>query len=151
MADATSVAFTLSMDANVHHAGDVLAATQEIAGCLLANAGTSELVSLVVLDEDDNTAAAMTFYFFNADATLGVENAAVSISDADARKIVGTVVVPAAAWLDLILSKVAVIPNIGLLLKGAGASTSLWMGVSTAGTPTPSVNGITGHLTFIRY
>jgi hypothetical protein len=146
-----TVDVTLSLDTNAYTAGDVLAATQEVAGAARANGAGVELVSMLVRDKDDQTAAAMTFYFFNANTTLGTENSAPDIDDTEIDTLIGMVTIPAAAWLDLGGVKVANMSNIGLLMHPGAASTSLYIAATTAGTPTQSASGITVTLQFIRY
>lgn len=148
--DTITVDVTLSLDTNIYAIGDVLAATQEVAGVARASGTGVELVSMVVRDKDDQAAAAMSFYFFDANVALGTENSAPSISDADADALCGMVTVPSAAWVDLGGVKVASLANLGLLMHPA-TGTSLWIAATTAGTPTQSASGITLTLQFIRY
>jgi len=148
---AVTVDVTLSMTAEAHHPGDVLAATQEVASVARANGTGVELVSMVVRDADDQTAAATTFYFLDANTALGAEGSAPDIDDTELQDICGIVVVPAAAWIDLGTSKIATMQNIGQLMHPAAGSTSLWIAATTAGTPTPSASGMTLTLQFIRY
>lgn len=148
---AVTVDVTLSMTNEAHHAGDVLAATQEVASVARANGTGVELVSMVVRDADDQTAAATTFYFLDANSALGTEGSAPDIDDTEVQNICGIVVVPAAAWIDLGTSKIANMQNIGLLMHPAADSTSLYIAVTTAGTPTPTTSGMTVTLQFIRY
>lgn len=150
MADTKSIDITLSMTAEAHHAGDVLAATQEIALAASSTGGGTELVSLIARDKDDQTAAATTLYFFDANTALGTEGSAPDIDDTEIDSMVGMVVIPASAWVDMGASKVAVMPNIGLLMHPA-TGTSLYLGATTAGTPTPSASGMTVTFQFIRY
>jgi len=146
-----TVDVTLSLDTNAYAAGDVLAATQEVASAARANGAGAELVSMVVRDKDDQTAAAMTFYFFNADTSLGTENSAPDIDDTEIDTLVGMITIPASAWVDLGGVKVANMSNIGLLMHPGAASTSLYIAATTAGTPTQTASGITVTLQFIRY
>lgn len=145
-----TVDVTLTLDTNAYHAGDVLAATQEVANVARASGTGVELVSLIVRDKDDQTAAAMSFFFFDANVALGTENAAPDISDANADALCGMVTVPASAWVDLGGVKVANMESLGRLMHPA-TGTSLYMAVTTAGTPTQSASGITVTLQFIRY
>lgn len=151
MADTVTVDITLSLDTNAYHAGDVLAATQEVANAARANGLGTELVSMIVRDKDDQAAAAMTFYFFNANTTLGTENSAPDIDDTEIDTLVGMITIPASAWVDMGASKVAEMSNVGLLMHPAAGATSLYMAATTAGTPTQGASGITVTLQFIRY
>ena len=105
------------------------------------------LDSIVVLDGDDQ-ATEFDLIFFNADATLGTLNAAVSISDADAAKVIGAVSLLTTDSIDLINSTLFVKRNIGMVMKGATAS--LWVGgVVRSGTPDYTVSGMTIKLGFV--
>jgi hypothetical protein len=137
---------TLVTDTSAYASGDVLAVPQEIAGVFKAAGARRRLDSLVVLDEDDH-GQALDLVFFNAAATLGTINAAVSISDTDARKIVGYVSVAQADYKDLVNSMLAVKSGLGQTLEGA--TTSLWVGaICRGGTPTYSAAGIKLKLGF---
>lgn len=151
MADTKTVEITLTLDTNAYAAGDVLATTQEVANAASANGLGTELISMTVRDKDDQTAAAMTFYFLDDNQSLGTENAAPDISDANADAICGMVTIPAALFTDLGGVKVATLTNIGLLMHPGAASTSLYIAATTAGTPTQTASGITVSLQFIRY
>ena len=81
---------TFSTDSDAYASGDVLADRQEIASVGLANGAGGVIQSIVLLDQDDQ-AQAMDIVFLNSDVSLGTENAAVSIADSDADKIIGIV------------------------------------------------------------
>jgi hypothetical protein len=140
--DVTPVCDTLAYTAN-----DVLFDATEVADAVRVSGGTAELVSLTVLDEDDNAAAAMDLYVLRSNVSLGTANAAVSISDADAREVIGVVPIAAADWKDLINSRLACIKNIGLLVEPT-TGTSIYVAATTAGTPTQTASGIKLRLGF---
>lgn len=106
------------------------------------------LQSVVVLDGDDQ-AVDFDLVFSNATITLGTINAAVSISDADAAKIIGYVRLSASTDAnDLVNSHLYCKTGLGLAMKGATAS--LWVaGVIRSGTPTYSASGMKIKLGFI--
>jgi hypothetical protein len=139
---------TLTLDTSAYTANDVLAATQEITNAFSAPGAKAILQTLTVLDQDDQAAAAMDFYFMSENVALGTENAAVSIADADAAKVQGVVPIATGDWKDLINSKLACIKNIGLVLTPTASSRSLWIAATTAGTPTQTAAGITLRLGF---
>lgn len=130
---------TLSLDTNAYADGDVLADVQEVANAFSRAGARRVLNSVLVLDEDDQ-GVAFDLVFFNASATLGTENAAVGLSDADARKIVAVVSVGSGDYVDLVNSKVAQIENIGVLIEAE--STSLYVGAVSRGIGTYSASGI---------
>lgn len=151
MADTATVNVTPTCEAAAYHAGDVLFDSAEIAGAARVVGGGTELVSLEARDLDDQTAAALTLFFFNANTSLGTKNAAPDADDTEIGTCVGTVVIPAAAWIDVGASKIATMPNVGLLMNPGAASTSLWVAGMTAGTPTQTASGITLTFQFVRY
>ena len=132
---------SLSLDTSAYAAGDVLAEMQEVAGALRTTAGSGVIQSLVVLDKDDQ-AEPLDIVFMTASGSLGTENAAVSISDADAAKIIGVVEIAAGDYVDLANSRIAVLGNLSLLLDGP-TGTSIWVGAISRGTGTYTASGIT--------
>ncbi len=139
---------TFVLDTNAYASGDVLAVPLEIENVFKADGGERALHSVVVLDEDDQ-GAALDLVFFNASAALGTINAAVSISDADARKIIGVVNVEATDYTDLVNSQVAMKTGLGIVLKAGASTKSLWVGAITRGAPTHTASGIKIKLGFI--
>lgn len=146
----TVIDLTATLDTSAYAAGDVLFDTQELANAARVTAGVTILQSIVVLDEDDQTAAAMDFYFFNANTSLGTENSAPSITDANARTLVGRVSLAAADFTDLGGSKLGVKTGIELVMKADTAQTSLWVAAVTQGTPTQTASGIRCRFGFLR-
>ena len=138
---------TLVLDTNIYADGDVLAIPQEVTYVFPEVGGKRVLESIVVLDEDDQNIA-MDIIFMNATGTLGTINLAVSISDADARKIIGAVNIATTDYFDLINSRLGVKRGLGLVLQGS-ASDSLWVAaVTRGGTPTHTASGIKLKLGF---
>lgn len=134
----------LSLDTSAYTNGDVLAATQEVPLCLRAGV-SAELVSLVVLDKDDQNQD-MDIVLLRSNASIGTENAAVNVTDANADEILGIVSVDASADnKDLVNSRIAAKTDIGLVLSGANAAaTSLYVAaICRGGTPTHTAAGIT--------
>lgn len=131
---------TLSTPAEAVDDNDVLADTQEIVNVFMRPHALGLLKSIEVIDQDDQ-ANEMDIVFLDSNVSLGTEDSAVSITDANAAHIIGIINVPAANYIDLIGSQVAFVKNIDLLLKG-GASTSLFVGVITRGTPTHTASGL---------
>jgi len=133
-------ALTLSLAAAAYDLNDVLAATQELTGALRVAGGSGALNSIVVIDQDDQ-GAAMDIFIFNASATLGTENAAISINDADAAKILGIIRVVANDYVDCINSMVAN-PSFDPIDLEVASGTSIWVAAATRGTPTHTAAGI---------
>ena len=108
-----------------------------------ANGPARKLVTVVILDEADQ-AQDIDLIFFDATATLGTINAAVSISDADARKILGTVSVLIADYCDTINSQVATKRGIDLIMQNP----AYLAGVCRSGTPTYAASSLRIKLGF---
>lgn len=139
---------TLVADTSIYASGDVLSVPAEITSVFRQLGGRIKLTSVVVLDED-NQGTAIDLVFFNATATLGTINAAISISDADARKIVGHLSVAAADFKAYINSQVAVKTATELIMEAGAASTSLFIAaVVRSGTPTYTASGLKLKLGF---
>lgn len=132
---------TLSLDTLIYAAGDVLADTQALANAVRVNGGRAILQSLTVVDEDDQ-GQPLDLVFFGATQSLGIENAAVSITDLAARDILGIVPVVAADFIDLGGVRTATLRNVGLLLEAAAASRDLFVGAISRGTGTYTLNGL---------
>jgi hypothetical protein len=125
---------TLVTDTNIYADNDVLAIPQAVVGVFRHPGDVRRLVSVVLLDEADQ-AQDVELVFFNADATLGTINGAVSISDADARKVIGSVLIQTTDYSDLINSQVATKQGLDLVMKSA--TSECWVGaIVRSGTPT---------------
>lgn len=124
---------TFSVPAEAVDDNDVLADTQEIPGVFRWPGASAKLVSLVLLDEGDQ-GTETDIVFLDSNVSLGTEDSAVSITDANARQIIGALNIPTTAYFDLVNSQVAVLKDINLVMRGA--STSLFVGLITRGTPT---------------
>lgn len=135
-------------DTSAYTAGDVLFDTTAISGATRIQGGRVKLTSVVLLDEDDQTAAAITLYFLNSNVSLGTANAAPSITDANARSITGVVPIASGDFTDVGGAKVACVKNIGLIMEAASSSTTLYVAATCAGTPTQTASGIKVMLGF---
>jgi hypothetical protein len=133
---------TLTLDTSAYADGDVLADTQPILRALRAENSVSKLDSLVLLDEDDQ-GVALDLVFFSANVSLGTENAAPSITDANARNQLGFVKIATTDYIDLGGCRIATKTNIDLPLKSAAGTTTLYVAAITrGGTPTYTASGI---------
>lgn len=140
---------TLTADTAILASGDVMVVPQEITSVFRQNAGRVRLESIVVLDGDDQ-GTAIDLVFSDANITLGTLNAAISVSDADAAKIIGHVSVAAADFKDYINSQIAVKTGVGIVMEAAAASTSLWVSaVCRSGTPTYTAAALKLKLGFV--
>jgi len=141
--------FTPVLETSILADNDVFFVATEIP-CFFPENGKATLISVVVLDGDDQNTD-FDLYFFDGSVTLGTLNAAVSISDADAAKCLGSVRMEAATDSDdLINSRLFVKRGIGLQLQAADGTRSLWVGgVVRSGTPTYTASGMKIKLGYV--
>lgn len=132
---------TLTLSAVQYADGDVLADRQELANVLGVNGGAGVIQS-VLLQDDDDQAAALDIIFLDADVTIGTENSAVSISDANSAKIIGNVEIAAADYVDMVNNQHALKANLNIPFKCADTTTSIWVAAVSRGTGTYTVSGI---------
>jgi len=138
----TTFSLTLSLDTVAYASGDVLADTQQANAFFNYTDGGGTIESITVIDEDDQ-GAAFDIYFFNSNVSLGTENGAPNISDANARSCVGFYSVATADYKDLGGVKIASYKNVGLAVKAVSGTDDLYIGVvNGAGTPTYTASGI---------
>ena len=140
-----TVVLSLHTDANV--VNDVLAATQEVANAVRVNDGTGVIQSIVVQDDDDK-AGDLDLIFFDANTSVGTESATCSMADNDT--ILGIKEVVEADYVDMINSQVAHFENVGIVIKGATGSTSIYMAAIARDTDTYTESGITVRLGILQ-
>lgn len=133
---------TVTTDTSAYAAGDLIAETQAVLACMKADDAPGMLQSVTVLDESDQ-GAAFTIYFLDQGVTFGTENAAPTITDANARAILGFVSIDAADYKDIGGCRVACKTGIGLMLKPQPGSDDIWIAiVNGAGTPTYAADAL---------
>ena len=145
----TIVSVTPVCDTSAYTAADVLFPSTEVAGAVRVSGGKSVLETVCLLDEDDQAAAVINLFFLRSNVALGTANNAISISDADARELIGWVSLAATDFADLIASRFACVRNVGLIVQPT-TGTSIWVAGQCAGTPTQTASGIKLRLGF-RY
>jgi hypothetical protein len=139
---------TLSVDTSIYADGDVLADTQELASVFEVAGCVRTLQSVQVLDEDDQ-GIALDLVFLDSNQSIGTENGAPNISDANARKIIGRVSIATGDFIDLGGARVATKNLVGQMLKAAASDTSLYVAAITrGGTPTYTASGLKLKLGF---
>ncbi|MEF3074122.1 hypothetical protein V2P20_03700 [Methylobacter sp. Wu1] len=140
----------LSTDTLIYAIGDVLADTQPVAGVTRLNDGTAMLQNLIITDADDQ-GQAMDIVFLKSNVSLGAENAAVSITDTNAKEIVGIVSVAANDFIDLVGVRVAhVAVPAPIILKAAAGTTTVYIAAISRGTGTYTATGLSVKLGLIR-
>jgi len=127
----------------------VLADTQAMANIARANAKGMLLHSLVVVDQDDQ-GGALDLVFLRKNVSLGAENGAVAISDADAANIQGIISIAAADYKDLGGVRVATKTGVGLLLVPGAGTRTLYIGAVSQDAKTYTANGIVVRLGVLR-
>lgn len=139
------VPLTFSLDTSAYAAGDLLADTQVLANAVRVNDGTGVLESVVLNDKDDQ-GVAMSLVVLSANNSLGTENSAPAITDANADAILGIIDIPSAAWVDLGGTRVATLRDLGLPLVAATGTKSIYVAlINGAGAPTFTAAGITAR------
>jgi hypothetical protein len=140
---------TLSLDTAAYAAGDLMADTQAVTNAMRVNNGTGVLQSIQVLDEDDQ-GAAFDIVLLSANNSLGTENAAPSVSDANARDILGFMSIAAGDYIDLGGCRIASKMGIGLVVKPAAGTRDLYLATITRGAPTHTASGVRLRLGFLQ-
>lgn len=138
--------FTFSLDTSAYASGDLLADTQQIDAFFRVSDGTGVIQSLTLYDQDDQ-GVAMTVYFHSTSSSMGTENSAPSINDANSLGILGWVDIATTDWKDLGGVRVACIKNIGLPVKAVSGTDDLYISaVNSTGTPTFTASGVKGSI-----
>lgn len=133
---------TLSLDTSAYGSGDLLADTQAVANAVRVNDGTGILVSLTVIDEDDQ-GVAFDVYLLSANNTFGSENSAPSLSDANARDVLTKIPIATTDYYDVGGVRIAEVHGLNRVIKGASGSTSIYVAViNGTGTPTYTASGV---------
>lgn len=134
---------TLSLDTSVYASGDLLADTQEIVGAVSTKGGSALLHSVTVLDEDDQ-GVAFDLHFLQNSTSLGTENSAPSITDANARSnFMCRVPIATGDYTDIGGFRVATVGNQNKIIKAASGSTSIYVAaINGSGTPTFTASGL---------
>lgn len=139
---------TFTLDTSAYASGDVIAEVQALTNAVRVATGTAVLQDITLVDEDDQ-GVAFTLHFFDGSVTLGAENSAPSISDADARKHLGYIDVATTDWKDLGGVRVCSLKNVGMTVKPASGR-DIYVGiVNSTGTPTFTASGLRGRFKFL--
>jgi hypothetical protein len=142
---------TFSTDTGAYASGDLVADTQEIDAAVVGMGGAVILETITVTDGADQKGI-LYFVFLNAATSLGTENGAPDITDAEAAaNVLGVVSVVAADYVDLGGAAVATKAHIGLMLQAASTTDSLYVGlVGGTTTPTYAADSLTVKFGFVR-
>ena len=144
-----SVDVTFSLDTSAYGSGDLIADSQVITNACPSEDVPAVLHSVVIVDEDDQKSA-IDLVFFDANVSMGTENSAPSIADANARNCLGVVSIAAADYKDFGGVSVATKDAIGKVVKPASGTRNVYVAiVSNASTPTYTASGLRGRFGFI--
>ena len=116
---------TLTTDAEAHGNNDVIAQSIEIPNAVAVEGGSAIIQSIIILDEDDEAPSIDLIVQTDNTALASDEGEVVNISDADARDILGFVNV--SNYTDLVGCQVATKTNIGLVVKAASTTKSIFV------------------------
>lgn len=125
--------FTVSIGVSTtsYAAGDTLGSMTALPTSMTDNLGAGGTLNSVVIVDPDLQSSAMEIWFFASSATAAADNAAHSISDADAQKCMG--VVSSGPYYASALNSVSVARGVGLSLQPGSTPHLLLV---TRGTPT---------------
>ena len=136
-------------DTAIHASADVVAQPIELENAVQW-LGCGIITSVVVTDYDDN-GSALNLIFMRSPITLGANNATLAVSDGEVDEILGHVSVAAADYLNMANNQVATVTNCGLVVEpDPSTPTSIWMAVSTTGTPTYASSRLTVKVGILR-
>lgn len=141
---------TPTLDTSPYASGDLLCDVVTITGAALATGGQCELVSILLIDQDDQ-GVAMDVYVTNLATTWGTFNAAPSLSDAGALGIQAIIPIASGDWKDLGGVRVAqprVAQSIGVICETNGSANMYIALVNGSGTPTFTASGLKISLGF---
>lgn len=140
--DGDVLALTPTLDTNIYADGDVLFDTVAISNAAAPSVEFMQVVSVNVLDEDDQ-GAAFDLVFLDALVSLGTVNAAVSVADANARSILGRIPIASGDYYDMGGCRIATVRLSGpLALKVAAGATTLYVAGVSRGTGTYTASGL---------
>lgn len=141
---------TLSLSTNQYASGDVLAATQSLdASAFLENGDAAVVQSIQVIDFDDQ-AQDLDIVLLRSNVSIGTENSAVSVSDANADEILAIIEVTSDDYVDCVNSQIAHIANVGLMIQALSTDDALYIAAISRGTGTYTASGILVRVGLLR-
>jgi len=140
--DVDLIDVTLTTDAEAHANNDVIAQSIEIPNAVAVNGGSAIIQSVMLLDEDNEAPSVELLFSQVNTAITDDEGSAIgnSVADLDAtfRSFLGATTV--SNWSDLVDSQLGIKTNIGLVVKAASTTKSIWVHAvnRSGGTYTPA-------------
>lgn len=134
---------TLSCDTSAYASGDLIADTQQMDAFFRKTDGTGVISSINIIDED-NQGVAFYIIFMSTSTSLGTENSAPNISDANLSSgFIGIVPVATSDYVTVSGAKVATIKNLNIPVKAVSGTDDLYIAILNAtGTPTFTASGL---------
>lgn len=126
---------SLTVTTTAHANGDILADLQPIANALRVTNGTAEVMSVSLIDYDDQ-GTALDLVFSSANVSLGTENSPPTITDLDATSLLSFVPIVAGDYRDLGVNRIATVRNVGLVVAAEAGTTTLYIGAIVRGAAT---------------
>ena len=140
--DVDLIDVTLTTDAEAHANNDVIAQSIEIPNAVAVNGGSAIIQSIMLLDEDDEGPAVELLFSQVNTAITDDEGEAIgnNVDDLDSTfgSFLGATTI--SNWSDLVDAQMAVKSNIGLVVKAASDTTSIYVHAvnRSGGTYTPA-------------
>lgn len=133
-----SVTPNLASFATPYSSGDVLGSVNTVTGATNNSKGVVKLDSIIVLDKaNQKSAIDLVFLDSSPDNSIGADNAAYALNDADLSKVVGRVSVAGADYVSSSTNNAeATLRDVELNLQSISGSDSLYLAVISRGTPT---------------
>ncbi len=136
----------MTTDTSAYASGDLIADTQQLDAFFNKSDGSGVINSITIVDKDAQGVACYIFFHVTS-TSMGTENSAPNISDANAAAgIQGMVAVATSDFVTVSGTKVATIRNIGIPVKAVSGTDDLYVSVLNA-TGTPTYAGGTLDLT----
>jgi hypothetical protein len=137
--NAVQIDIVIDTAAAAYSSGDMVGTVQTITSIARVNGGTGKITGIRV-EDDAVQSVAGELWIFDATVTAPADNAAWSISDADAQNNV--TVIPVALYYASALNSIAPVGNLSLPFKCTGSVKNLFACWVTRGTPTYTANAL---------
>lgn len=120
-----------------YSANDLIGGKNTVSAIFRENGGTGTIHTVVVTDQaGQNVELDLVFFDEDPTGTTFTDNSPLTVADADLKNIVGVINIPSANYISFVNNSVAVVDNIGQVMKAAADADDLFMAVITRGAPT---------------
>lgn len=135
--DSKLISVTPDIVPAAYAAGDVIGTLRTVVGGVGRSSGISELVSVSIIDKANQKSAIDLYFFDRTVSSIGADNAAFSIVDADAANLLAVISILGGDYVSIGTdSAIASAPNLGQFLKSIPDSKDIFMAVVSRGAPT---------------